>query len=216
MKRFALHLLALLCVALAVILAWLWFTPAGQLRNAHWQPPAAQKNDYAAMVPSLPGVMSADASQFIALRERPLFAPTRRPPPPPPPVAEAPPDNLSAARLSGTYQGSGAGGVILNIAGKDRRVALKSSFEGWTLQSIEGRSATFARGGQTRILQLPRAALTNYTGQPRAQAPADRPLPQAVQAPAQSTATSGAEAPPPSSAVPSFGVSRPRPRSPSN
>ena len=214
MKRHALHLLLLANAALALALAWLWFTPAGAVRNVHWQPPAAQKTDFAAMLPALPGIAAADTSQFIAMLDRPLFAFTRRPPPPPPPpAAQAPVDNLSTARLTGVYQGTGTGGIIINIAGKDRRVALSTAVDGWTLQSIQGRNVTFASAGRTRVLQLPRAALTTYTGlakPPAAPAPAAAAPIQAAQ-----PARAPEGAPPAATGSPSFGVSRARAR-PSN
>ena len=214
MKRHALHLLLLANAALALALAWLWFTPAGAVRNVHWQPPAAQKTDFATMLPALPGIATADTSQFIAMLDRPLFATTRRPPPPPPPPTEqAPVDNLSTARLTGVYQGASTGGIIINIAGKDRRVALSTAVDGWTLQSIQGRNVTFASAGRTRVLQLPRAALTTYTGlakPPAAPAPAAAAPIQAAQ-----PARAPEGAPPAATGSPSFGVSRARVR-PSN
>jgi hypothetical protein len=120
------------------------------------------------MLPPLPGIASADTSQFIAMLDRPLFSSSRRPPPPPPPPppaqAQAPVDNLSTARLSGLFFGDGVGGIIINIAGKHRRVRLNEGVDGWLLKSIQERSVTFARGGESRTLPLPRGALTTYTG----------------------------------------------------
>lgn len=165
MKRYALHFVALLSAALMLLLLSMWFTSSGTVRNVHWQPPKARNTDFAAVLPALPGVASADISQFVAMLDRPLFSTTRRPPPPPPPPeAAAPVDNLSTARLSGIFEGAGGGGIIINIAGKDQRVRLKEALDGWSLQSIAGRNVTFARSGQTRVLTLPRAALTTYTG----------------------------------------------------
>ncbi|MBN9572300.1 MAG: hypothetical protein J0H16_00040 [Alicycliphilus denitrificans] len=169
MKKHALHALLALNVALVLVLAWLWIDKTGHLRNVHWQPPSPQTTDYAAMVPALPGPAPADTSQFIAMLDRPLFSPTRRPPPPPPPPqAPEPTDNLSAAQLSGLYQGQGDGGIIVRIGDKHRRVRLNDSVEGWILSAIQERSATFSRGGQSRVLQLPRAALTSAPVQPPA------------------------------------------------
>ena len=214
MKRHALHLLLLANAALALLLAWLWFTPAGTMRNVRWQPPAAQKTDFAAMLPVLPSIATADTSQFIAMLDRPLFAATRRPPPPPPPpAAQEPVDNLSTARLTGLYQGVGTGGIIINLGGKDRRVALSTAVDGWTLQSIQGRDVTFASAGRTRVLQLPRAALTTYTGlakPPAALAPAA-----VAPSPAQPSARASEEVSPAATGTPSFGARRARAR-PSN
>ena len=165
LKRYALHLLFLINAALGLTLVWLWVTPDGTLRNIHWKVPAPHTTDFVGMLPALPGVASADTSQFIAMLDRPLFSPSRRPPPPPPPPqAQAPVDNLSTAILSGLFFGDGVGGIILNISGKSRRVRLNDAVDGWTVKSIQGRSVTFARGGESRILQLPRAALATYTG----------------------------------------------------
>ena len=183
-KRYALHLLILINVALGLTLAWLWFTPDGTLRNTRWQVPAPHATDFAGMLPALPGVASADTSQFIAMLDRPLFSASRRPPPPPPPPpppqASVPVDHLSTASLSGLFFGDGVGGIILNISGKSRRVRLNEAVDGWTVKSIQGRNVTFARGGESRILQLPRAALATYTGiaGPAGQA---SPAPPAVQ-----------------------------------
>ena len=168
MKRYALNLLLLLNVALALVLAWMWFSSDGSLRNAHWSAPEPRTANYSAMLPPLPGIASADTSQFIAMLDRPLFSSSRRPPPPPPPPppaqAAAPVDNLSTARLSGLFFGDGVGGIIIHIAGKHRRVRLNEGVDGWLVKSIQERSVTFARGGESRTLPLPRGALTTYTG----------------------------------------------------
>lgn len=219
MRRHALQILLLANAALALVLLWLWFLPNGSMRNVHWQPPEARKTDLATMLPALPGVGSADTSQFISMLDRPLFAITRRPPPPPPPPEAAPPtDNLSTARLSGVYQGSGAGGIIITIAGKDRRVSLNEPIDGWKVQAISGRDVTFSRGGQQRVLTLPRAALTASTGQPAppplgAVKTAPEPLaaPQSRPAPSASEPAEGAAQPPAGPKAPpkaTFGGSR--------
>lgn len=201
MKRHTLLLLTLLNVALAAVLAWLWFDPKGGLRNTHWQPPPAQKIDFAAMVPALPPIGPTDTSQFIAMLDRPLFSVTRRPPPPPPPVEVQ--DNLSSAKLYGIYAGEGSGGVILQIAGKNRRLRLHESIEGWTLQSIQGRVATFSRNGAQRQLQLLRAKLDAYTGAPLPPPPtqpAPAPLPSPSETPHAAAPVPEAASPNPSAA----------------
>ena len=214
MKRYALHFLALLSAALLLLLLSLWFTSSGAVRNVHWQPPKAHSTDFAAMLPALPGVVSADITQFVAMLDRPLFSTTRRPPPPPPPPeAAAPVDNLSTARLSGIFEGAGGGGIIINIAGKDQRVRLKEVLDGWSLQAIAGRNVTFARSGQTRVLTLPRAALTTYTGAAPQTPPAAPLQPHSSLAPNSSPtpARSGAAPLPQQQQVPpkaSFGGSR--------
>ena len=208
MKKHALHALLAVNAALALLLAWLWIDKAGHLRNIHWQPPAPQTSNYAAMVPVLPGLAPADTSQFIAMLDRPLFSPTRRPPPPPPPpspLEQEPADNLGTAQLSGLFQGQGDGGAILQIAGKPRRVRLRESVEGWTLSAVRDRSATFTRGGQSRVLQLPRAALTSAPAHlPAANAPAPRAAAMPPGAPPQQSqdAAAAASQPPAEKAPP--------------
>lgn len=172
MKRLAnahaLAWLALLNLALALALAWMWLHRDASLRNAHWTAPQPVTSNYLQMLPALPALVPVDASRLLILLERPLFALDRRPPPPPPPpaapLAEAPVDNFSTATVSGLVAGTGTGTVILRIAGKDQRLQLNQSVEGWQLKSIQARTATFSKDGQSRSLQLPLAAVTTYSG----------------------------------------------------
>jgi len=197
MKRPGIAILISINLVLAALLAWLWFTPQGAIKNSAWTPPAAQKTDYAQMIPPLPGNAQVDTSKFVAMLDRPLFTLTRRPPPPPPPPeAPAPVDTLTTARISGVFSSSAGGGVIINLAGKDRRVRLNESIEGgWTLQSISGSTVTFTGAGQSRSLTLPRAALTSYSGLPVASPPAAQAQPApAVQPPAADAAAGSAGA----------------------
>lgn len=168
MKRQAIVILIGINLALAVLLAWMWLTPEGGLKNSKWAKPEGQTTDYAQMLPQLPGSAQVDTSKFVAMLDRPLFMLTRRPPPPPPPPeAPAPVDTLTTARVYGMFSGVSGGGIIINIAGKDRRVRLNESIEGgWTLKSISGNTVTFAGAGQTRTLTVPRAALTSSSGLP--------------------------------------------------
>ncbi len=166
-KRYALHGLAALNLLLLATLLWLWFTPQGKLRNVHWQEPAPRPADFSSGLPVKAQVAQIENSRLVALMDRPLFALTRRPPPPPPPPPVPPPvDTLSTARVVAVYAGSGAGGVVLNLGGRSRRVRLNESVDGWQLKSIDGRSVTFIAGGQTRVLSLGRAALTSGPGAP--------------------------------------------------
>ncbi|BFO57367.1 hypothetical protein AVXHC19_41700 [Acidovorax sacchari] len=167
MKRYSLHLLLFVNAILALVLLWMWLSPDGTLRNVRWQPPEPRKSDISGLLPVLPAVGTADTRAFIAMLERPLFSATRRPPPPPPPSASEPPqDNLSSARLSGVYSGGGEGGVIILVAGKQRRLRMNDNIDGWVLKSIQDRVVSFSRGGETRTLLLPRAAVTVYSGAP--------------------------------------------------
>ena len=170
MRRHALTLLGALNALLLAAIAWVWVTPTGELRNMQWQPPAPVKVDLHALLPSLPGPGQTDTSQFLRMLDRPLFSVTRRPPPPPPPPkVEAPePVNWFAqAKLTGVYERENGGGIIIFYEGKDRRVPLNGLLDGWKLQSVSGRQASFEKNGQTRVVPLQRASLSAYTGLPQ-------------------------------------------------
>lgn len=181
MRRYALPVLAAVVIALAGWLAWLWWTPPyGPVRDVHWEPPLARRTDFSSMAPPVPAAEPVDTGRFIATLDRPLFAATRRPPLPPPPPAPPPPpppvDHLASARIQGIFDIPGQGGsIIVNVGGKSRRVRVNEAVEGWTVKSIAGSAVTLARGEQTRVLQLQRAAVASYTGlAPQASAPAAR------------------------------------------
>ena len=167
MKRHILRLLVVLNVGLLATLLLMWVQPDGSLRGIAWKPPAPRLTDFAGQLPTLPSPAASDTASFVGMLERPLFSASRRPPPPPPPppavVAEAPPDNLSTAKLTGIFNGGGLSGVIIRIADKDKRVQLNQSLDGWTLKSISGREVTFTKGSENRVLQLHRAGLKQAT-----------------------------------------------------
>ena len=196
MRRVALPLLVILNTGLLCLLAWVWFTPDGQLRGMRWQSPEPVKVDLQALLPALPGQGQADTSQFLGMLERPLFSPTRRPPPPPPPPkAEVPEpvNRFAQAKLTGLFEGEGVGGVIINYDGKDRRVPLNGTLDGWKLQSVSGAQAVFAQAGQTRSVPLQRATLLAGTG-PQQGRPTASPAPGpggAAAAPVQAPLTGG-------------------------
>lgn len=201
MKR---HVLAVLCVVnalLALGLAALWFQPDGSLRNAHWQAPAPVNADYLAMVPSLPARKPVETGRLMAMLERPLFSSTRRPPPPVVPEAPIPVDNLSTARLLGVFEGAQASGAILQVAGKNRRVRLNESVDGWVLQSVQRRAVTFASGDQTRTLSLVRSLVN--TGPVMAMPAA--PMPPPPQASPLATGAASATTPAPAPLTRRFG-----------
>ncbi|MCD6663082.1 MAG: hypothetical protein LT082_06755 [Comamonas sp.] len=214
LKKHALPVLAALNVALALVLAALWLGTDGRLRHVHWQRPAPQTSDYAALVPQLPGVAPADTGPFIGLLERPLFSPTRRPPPPASSKDREQGPDSGLGELSGIIEGQGAGGAIVQIGGKARRVQLHESVEGWTLSAVKERSATFTRAGQSRVLQLPRAKLQNgpalpppAASAPPVAAPPAAPVPAAAAPAPLAAAPAPAKAAPAAKPVPVFGGS---------
>jgi hypothetical protein len=86
------RLLLLLSALLAGGLAWLWFDHAGAMRNVTWVAPAPLNPALGKVASAQPGAAVGNPTQYLAMLERPLFAPDRRPPPPP-----APPMSRSAA-----------------------------------------------------------------------------------------------------------------------
>lgn len=169
MKRYTFHILLLVIALLIGILAAMWFHRDGSLRNIHWQPPQAQTQDFVSMVPTLPVRKQADTSRFLAMLERPLFSPTRRPPPPPPPPAPVEvQEPLPNVHLYGLYGGDSNGGAIVRVDGKNLRVQLNESINGWKLSAIGERSITLRRGARSRSIDLVHVIPKSDTGTPSA------------------------------------------------
>jgi len=201
MKRNALTLLVALNVVLVLVLAALWLHRDGSVRNVRWQAPKPITSDYLQMLPVLPERTRVDTARFMSWLERPLFSVTRRPPPPPPPPSPstppAPVDTLADAKLLGVAENGQTGAVILHIGGKSRRVRLNEMVDGgWVLRTVQARSATFDNAGQTRTLQLVRAAVSTYTGAviPVSAPPAPPPPPAVPVALSQAAAAANAAA----------------------
>ena len=162
--------------ALAVGLAALWFEPSGQVRGIAWTAPAPVVPDIAPMADSTLQKSAADVSRFLAVLDRPLFSPSRRPPPPPAPVtaaAEPEPDPLANIQLQGVYStADGGGGIFARVDGKDRRIAVGAALGGWTVKGIDGLNVTFARGGDARVVRLAPAKLATIAPTPTLRPPA--------------------------------------------
>lgn len=100
-------------------------------------------------------------------RDRPLFAPTRRPPPPPPapaptaePVAEAPveaapePPAPPTAVLTGIVLGGELRLAVFQADGKVQTIRQGGDIEGWTIAEVHPRSITIERDGERTELHL--------------------------------------------------------------
>jgi hypothetical protein len=146
---------------------------------------------------------SIPLDQLSATRERPLFAPSRRPPPPVvavPTVAAPPPAPAAQAseppgpeiQLIGTVVGESESiGVFIEKATK-KAVMLKRghSHDGWKLNAVQRRAVTLHKERQVAVLLLPapegprsapRPAKTPPTDPPRSGLPP--PSPQAPSLP---------------------------------
>jgi hypothetical protein len=154
MKRLAVPLLIGLNAWLAVILIWMWVGTDGKLRNVHWAAPRPIRPDFSEPLAALAQRRTDEAAQLVAMADRPLFSPTRRPPPPPAPPA--PPDPLGNLQLRGVYSSDSGGGIIARVEGRVRRASVNEKIGDWTVQKIADRDVTFVRGGETRVLKLAR------------------------------------------------------------
>jgi hypothetical protein len=154
MKRSATTLLVGLNVLLVCLLAWLWIDPQGGLRGVHWQPPAPIRPELGALSATAIGREDADVARFMAILDRPVFTPGRRPPPPPKAAAPVVADPLEGVHLYGLFSGPEGGGIIVKVDGKTRRVKLSEAVGEWSLKEIRAREVVFARGAETRVIPL--------------------------------------------------------------
>jgi hypothetical protein len=187
-RRPVVPVLAVVNGLLAAVLVWMWVGTDGKLRNTQWTPPKPIRPDFSAPLAALAQRRGDEVGQLVAMADRPLFSPTRRPPPPPAPPA--PPDPLANLQLLGVYNSASGGGIIARVDGRVRRASVNEKIGEWTVQKIADRDVTFVRGSESRVLQLARrgpAASTNR-GLPAAAAPGT-PAP----APTQMTGAQRAE-----------------------
>jgi len=108
--------------------------------------------------------------QFSATRERPIFLPSRRPPAPPVTTAVVPktivmpkPKEPERPQVSlvGTIAGDDAKfGIFVDLSTKAVvRLKLGEEFQGWKLQSVQGREAALEKDQQVVTLAMPQAGI---------------------------------------------------------
>jgi hypothetical protein len=132
---------------------------AGPAANAGGGAPAAERPSEGNPLWKIP------LSALSATRERPLFSASRRPPPPatapappPPPMAVGPVEPQKPPfSLIGTIIGQDQRiGIFLNEASQaTTRIRLGQVDSGWTLRSLDPRSAILEGAGQMVTLELP-------------------------------------------------------------
>lgn len=103
--------------------------------------------------------------RLTASRERPLFAPTRRPPAPAPiampaPIQAAAPPPAEPEKptlsLLGTIVGREKIGLFIDSASKSVvRLKAGENHKGWTLRAVERRQVELARGLDITVLDIP-------------------------------------------------------------
>jgi general secretion pathway protein N len=101
-------------------------------------------------------------------RDRPIFAPSRRPPPPPvvenpyvppppPRVETKPPPEPLMLSLVGTIVGDSRGVALFVEKGSQEVIRLRTgeSRQGWVLRSVQGRNALLEKGDRRETVTLP-------------------------------------------------------------
>jgi general secretion pathway protein N len=134
----------------------------------HAVPPEVTKPAESATVSANP-LWAIPLSALETTRNRPLFTPSRRPPapilegtlvvaPPPPPPPPPPAPEHPNLVLVGTVAAGSEGLAVLIDPMTHNAVRLRTGegHQGWILQSVDRRTATLQKGGQSEILELPR------------------------------------------------------------
>ena len=112
-------------------------------------------------------------------RDRPIFAPSRRPPPPPvvgkpyvppppPGVDTKPPPEPLMLSLLGTIAGDGHGVALFMEKNSQEVVRLRTgeAHQGWVLRSVHGREAMLEKGDRKETVTLPSPGDTAAAGMP--------------------------------------------------
>jgi general secretion pathway protein N len=116
-----------------------------------------------AQVVNAPAVASAfpKLEDLKATRDRPLFAPTRRPPPPvavpqSPTAASQPVSNLPNVELTGIVMGEDVRIAVLRDKSTNelQRLRRGDKIADWVLRELEPRSVVLERGGTSVTLRL--------------------------------------------------------------
>ena len=217
-------------LALALALALLWLAPGAPAQWRHWQPPAAQAPTLDDIQAALLEPNPAATAAYPAVLDRPVMNPGRRPAAvatAPQDPASAPPSAIEQVRLLGIVAGPALNGVMIEQDGKTSFVRRGERVGDWTLDTLQGREASFVRGGERRRIELPIAHATAdakaapatpqaparaATGAPAPRTPAPAPAVAVRPAPAPAPAAppaAAASAAPRSGSVAAFGGSAP-------
>jgi hypothetical protein len=119
-------------------------------------------------VPSANPLWGIPLQQLSATRQRPLFAPSRRPPPPvvayqlasappPPPPKPSEPEKPRLSLVGTIAAGAEGIGVFQDLAssGSVLRLKMGEGHDGWVLRAVQRREVTLQKGSQTAVLTLP-------------------------------------------------------------
>lgn len=123
-----------------------------------WSPPAAILPDPASFRLATEVPQGFDAALQVAITDRPLFFPSRRPY-----VADAAPvaadtqgpDPFDDVSLLGLYSDrKGKGGLIIREKAESRRLTLGERVGDWELVALDGLEARFRKGTEEKRLEL--------------------------------------------------------------
>jgi hypothetical protein len=135
-------------------------------------------------VPSGNPLWAVPLRQLSATRDRPLFAPSRRPPapvvayqlasaPPPPPPKPAEPEKPRLSLVGTIARGEERIGMFLDLSTRSvLRLKMGEDHEGWILRGLKRREATLEKGRQSAVLTLPPPELNRPGSVPPASGPA--------------------------------------------
>lgn len=130
--------------------------------------PAAPAPASVEHVPSANPLWGIPLQQLSATRQRPLFAPSRRPPPPvvayqlasappPPPPKPAEPEKPRLSLVGTIAAGADGIGVFQDLAssGSVLRLKMGEGHDGWVLRAVQRHEVTLQKGSQVAVLTLP-------------------------------------------------------------
>jgi general secretion pathway protein N len=147
-------------------------------------------------VPSGNPLWAVPLRQLSATRDRPLFAPSRRPPapvvayqlasaPPPPPSKPAEPEKPRLSLVGTIARGEERIGMFLDESTRSvLRLKMGEDHEGWVLRGLKRREVTLEKGRQIAVLTLPAPEVSRPGSVPPAPAVAGGTSAQKISAPA--------------------------------
>lgn len=167
---------------LVATIAYLWVSPDLSIKNVRWVAPPAQPIMFQSLLePVIPkkNDLPDDSKALLIMQERPLFVLGRKPLPPAPAEGQlaAPPEKniWDQAKLLGIFEGA-VKAVIFRAEGKDHRLLLNQSFEGWTLSDVQPKRIELRKAAQVRTLELQKADVASLGKGGQRTVPA-KPLP---------------------------------------
>jgi hypothetical protein len=152
----------------ATAIAQVLDTPGISVRADLGPAPRIQSGDLERAPPSGNPLWAIPLDALSDTRDRPIFAPSRRPPPPPlveapyippppPPVETKPPPEPLMLSLVGTIVGDSHGVALFTENGSQEVIRLRTgeSHQGWILRSVQGRNAMLEKGERQETVTLP-------------------------------------------------------------